>query len=54
LNVPTAQYLDSIASYGSFADVESWRHCVLCDYCFFGGPTRTTWRVPTPPTPDFV
>jgi hypothetical protein len=48
------EYLDGIASHGSFADVERWRHGVLCDYCFFGGPTRTVWKPPTPPTPDFV
>jgi hypothetical protein len=54
LNVPTPQYLNSIASNGSIADVESWRHGVLCDYCFFGGPTSTNWQAPTPPTPDFV
>jgi hypothetical protein len=54
LNVPAAQYLDSIASYGSLNTVERWRHGVLCDYCFFGGPTRMVWKVPTPPTPPFV
>lgn len=53
LNVPAPQYLDSIASYGTLDTVENWRHGVLCDYCFFGGPSRTEWRVPTAPTPPF-
>ena len=50
----TPEYLDSIASHGSFGSVDRWRHGVLCDYCFFGGPTRTVWKTPTHPTPDFV
>jgi len=53
-DVPAPLYLDSLADYGSLEDVDRWRHGVLCDYCFFGGPTRTTWKIPTPPTPDFV
>jgi hypothetical protein len=53
-------YLYTLTPYGAFADVagvprsESWRDGVLCDYCFFGGPTRTVWKPPTPPTPDWV
>ena len=54
LNVPAPQYLDSLAPFGSFKNVESWRRGVLCDYCFFGGPTRTEWKQPTAPTPPFV
>ena len=51
---PAPLYLDSLASHGSLDDVERWRRGVLCDYCFFGGPTRTAWRTPTHPTPNFV
>jgi hypothetical protein len=51
--LPTPQYLDCLADYGDLGNVEQWRHGVLCDYCFFGGPTRTTWKTPTPPTPNF-
>ncbi len=53
-------YLDSLASYGTKADLESHhqvakgRDKVLCDYCFFCGPTKTIWRDPTAPTPPFV
>lgn len=53
-------YLDSIASYGSQAQLESHQpvdkggNKVLCDYCFFGGPTKVVWRNPTAPTPDWV
>jgi hypothetical protein len=50
---PSLSYLDTLAGYGTFADVEHWRHGILCDYCFFGGPTKTTWKTPTPPTPDW-
>ena len=50
----TPEYLDSIASHGAFGEVNLCRHGVLCDYCFFGGPTRTAWKKPTHPTPDFV
>ncbi|MEO6602416.1 MAG: hypothetical protein ABIQ16_21220, partial [Polyangiaceae bacterium] len=54
LSVPAAQYLDSLSEYGSLDTVENWRRGLLCDYCFFGGPTRNTWKAPTPPTPPFV
>jgi len=50
---PPLEYLDTLEAFGSFDDVESWRHGVLCDYCFFGGPTRTVWKIPTPPTPEW-
>jgi hypothetical protein len=50
----TPEHLDSIASHGAFGEVNLWRRGVLCDYCFFGGPTRTAWKKPTHPTPDFV
>ena len=46
-------YLDTLDSFGTLENVESWRHGVLCDYCFFGGPTRTTWKTPTSPTPTW-
>ncbi len=51
---PKLSYVDSLSSYGTFENVESWRHGVLCDYCFFGGPTRTAWKTPTAPTPSWV
>jgi hypothetical protein len=47
-------YLDSLSSYGTFSGVEDWRRGVLCDYCFFGGPTKTEWKTPTLPTQPFV
>jgi hypothetical protein len=50
---PVLTYLDTLASHGTLEDVDRWRHGVLCDYCFFGGPTRTVWKTPTPPTPDW-
>ncbi|MGB9454476.1 MAG: hypothetical protein WCB12_00395 [Bryobacteraceae bacterium] len=43
-------YLDSLSGFGKFDDVARWRHGVLCDYCFFGGPTKTEWKTPTLPT----
>lgn len=51
---PAPEYLDSIASHGDLDDVQCWRHGVLCDYCFFGVPTRTIWKTSTHPTPNFV
>ncbi len=51
---PSLSYLDTLAAFGTFAKVETWRHGVLCDYCFFGGPTRTDWKTPTAPTPPWV
>jgi hypothetical protein len=50
----TPEYLDSLSPYGAFSDVETWRHGILCDYCFFGGPTKKEWKDPTPPTQPFV
>lgn len=44
------EYLDSLSSFGTFENVADWRHGTLCDYCFFGGPTKTEWRTPTLPT----
>jgi hypothetical protein len=43
-------YLDTLTSFGAFEDVARWRRGILCDYCFFGGPTKTEWKTPTPPT----
>lgn len=51
---PSLSYVDALATFGTFEDVADWRHSVLCDYCFFGGPTRTTWKTPTAPTPPWV
>jgi hypothetical protein len=51
---PSLSYVDTLDTFGTFANVEHWRKHVLCDYCFFGGPTRTTWKTPTPPTPPWV
>jgi hypothetical protein len=50
---PSLSYVDTLATFGTFADVADWRHGVLCDYCFFGGPTKTTWKTPTAPTPPW-
>jgi len=53
-------YLNSLAPYGTLEElthphVESKlnRRKVLCDYCFFGGPTKNAWKTPTAPTPDW-
>jgi len=51
---PSLSYVDTLDTFGTFADVEHWRKHVLCDYCFFGGPTRTAWKTPTLPTPPWV
>ncbi|MBR7835103.1 hypothetical protein KDL01_17645 [Actinospica durhamensis] len=58
------EYLDSLehnlkplgykAGGGSEDTAERWRHGVLCDYCFYGGPTRTILKTPTAPTPKWV
>jgi hypothetical protein len=48
---PSLKYLDTLSAHGSFEDVADWRRGVLCDYCFFGGRTRTEWKTPTAPTP---
>ena len=50
---PVLTYLDTLATHGTLENVASWRHGVLCDYCFFGGPTRTVWKTPTAPTPNW-
>ena len=47
-------YVDTLSPFGTLDDVGRWRHGVLCDYCFFGGPTRTAWKTPTAPTPSWV
>jgi hypothetical protein len=44
------EYLDTLSDYGDLEDAGRWRHGVLCDYCFFGGPTKTEWKTPTLPT----
>ena len=57
---PPVQYLDTLAHYGSLEQlttphlVPKGRHKVLCDYCFFGGPTKSVWLTPTAPTPKWV
>jgi hypothetical protein len=43
-------YLDTLDHFGTLENVEDWRHGVLCDYCFFGGPTQKTWKTPLLPT----
>ncbi len=58
---PPLEYLDSIAEYGTLEELTN-PHLVsrkshrkeLCDFCFFGGPTRNVWKTPTAPTPDWV
>jgi hypothetical protein len=54
------QYLDTLAPYGTLAELTN-PHLVhkgprkhLCDYCFFGGPTKDSWRTPTAPTAEWV
>jgi hypothetical protein len=47
------EYLDTLSGFGNFDNVAEWRHGVLCDYCFFGGPTKTEWKIPTAPTPSW-
>jgi uncharacterized Zn-finger protein len=53
-------YLDSLAEYGTLEElthphlVPKGKPKVLCDYCFFGGPTKNVWLTPTPPTPEYV
>jgi hypothetical protein len=51
---PSLTYPPTLAHFGTLADVQNWRKGVLCDYCFFGGPTRTAWKTPTAPTPPWV
>jgi len=60
---PRMQYLDGLAEgteligshklIGAHDQIDHWRHGVLCDYCFFGSPTSTQWKTPTPPTPVY-
>ena len=51
---PVLTYLDALATHNrTLENIASWRHGVLCDYCFFGGPTRTVWKTPTAPTPNW-
>jgi hypothetical protein len=46
--VPEAwQYLDALP-FTTAAQAEAGRRGVLCDYCFFGGPTKTQLLVPVP------
>jgi hypothetical protein len=56
----TPYYPPSLAPYGTLEElthphlVPKGKHKVLCDYCFFGGPTKNVWLTPTAPTPDWV
>jgi hypothetical protein len=53
------EYPSSLAPYGTLEDlthphlVPKGKRKVLCDYCFFGGPTKNVWLTPTAPTPDW-
>jgi hypothetical protein len=54
-------YLDTLAPVGTLEELthphvvakngQRGTRKVLCDYCFFGGPTKNTWKTPTAPTP---
>jgi hypothetical protein len=47
---PSLKYVDTLHRFGTLADVHKWRCGVLCEYCFFGGPTKANWKTPTLPT----
>jgi hypothetical protein len=52
-------YPPSLAPYGTLEELTNphlfhkGNNKHLCDYCFFGGPTKNKWLTPTPPTPDW-